>query len=106
VTATCVWCNKTVKGEIGSCEQVFAKNGMLYIHQACFGEATEMPDLIVRVHQILTEGKDTSGNDDVIEFIQRMNRCKRRWEGSMKLVATLSKDVRSVNYGCEQEKLP
>ena len=65
-----------------------------------------MPDLIKRVHQILTEGKDTSGNNDVIEFIQRMNRFKRRWEGSMKLVASITKDVRSVNYGHEQEKRP
>jgi hypothetical protein len=105
MTATCVWCNKTAKGEIGSMEQAMTKNGMLYMHQACFSEATDMPDIINLVHQILTEGKDKYGNDDVIEFIQRMNRFKRRWEGSMKLVSMLTKDPRSINYGSLQERL-
>ena len=104
MTATCVWCNKTAKGETGSVDQCLAKNGMLYIHQACFAEMDSLPDECNLIIQMIKEGKDKYGNEDPIEFISRMQRHKRRWEGSMKLVASITKEPCSVNYGHEQEK--
>lgn len=105
MTATCIWCGKTADGKQGGIgPQNYAKNGMLYIHQACLSELSNLPDEVNHVYQILTEGKDKYGNDDALEFIQRMQRFKRRWEGSMKLVASLTKEPSAINYGSLQEK--
>ena len=69
---------------------MYDKNGIVWIHEKCFFEITEMVSDIKKVKKIL-EGKLEKWEhpDTVVSFLKRMDDFRRRWEGSMRLIGKL-----------------
>jgi len=70
-----------------------ARNGMVWIHESCFLEITDLLGDIKHIRALL-DGKEPGPKGDTIEdFLKRTEDFKKRWNNSMELIEKLKKRV-------------
>jgi hypothetical protein len=85
--AWCIWCED---GE--NYPKSFAKNNMLWIHEKCFNEITDMRSKIDGVREFM-EGKrpykNRSDYETVEKFLSEMGSFAKRFDNSAALIKSL-----------------
>ena len=84
--AWCMWC------EMGDqYPPMYKRNGMVWIHESCFLEITDLKGEIKHIRALL-DGKEPGPKGDTIEsFLERTEDFKKRWNKSMELIERLKK---------------